>query len=165
MLFVGFADNAKGFRCINPENKKLIIARDVKFLEDTLKSMVTIDSGDLDSVREESIKEEFSSKDTEEEENQNDSFYSMSDHEDEVHDFEETITPTITVRRSSRIPKPRNFEEYVTYSAMNCDIDDDPLTIEEAMASNDHKMWKKTMLDEMDSLAENETGSRRSPTQ
>lgn len=32
MLFVGFADNAKGFRRINPESKKLIIARDVKFL-------------------------------------------------------------------------------------------------------------------------------------
>lgn len=58
MLFVGFADNAKDFRCINPESKKLKISRNVKFLENTSKSMVIIDSDDFNSVRKESTDED-----------------------------------------------------------------------------------------------------------
>lgn len=113
MFFVGFADNAKGFRCINPDNKKLVIARDVKFLEDTPKSVIIMDSDDdLDSVREVST-DDNSSKGTVEEDNddQDCSFHSVSDHEDEDRFFKETLTPTNAVRRSSQIPKRKTSKD------------------------------------------------------
>lgn len=53
MIFAGFADNAKGFRCINPISKKLVIVRDGKFLENTPKLIALVnDDNDIDSVRE-----------------------------------------------------------------------------------------------------------------
>lgn len=35
LIFVGYDDNTKGYRCINGDTRKLTISRDVKFLEDT----------------------------------------------------------------------------------------------------------------------------------
>lgn len=89
MLFVGFADNTKGFRCINPENKKITIARDVSFLENTSDSMITIDNDDSDSVRDVSTNESISSKITKEERSQDNTFHSISDQESENQEEED----------------------------------------------------------------------------
>lgn len=94
-------------------------------------------------------------------ENQKDSFYlamdESDDNEDEDYDVqpEEILAPTNVLRRSSRVPKPKRFEGYVTYSAVN--EGSDPLTFMEAMASGDCDSWKRAMNDELDSLAENKT--------
>lgn len=79
MLFVGFADNTKGFRFINLENKKITIACDVSFLENTSDSIIIIDNDDSNSVRDSSTNESISSKITEEEGSQDDTFHSISD--------------------------------------------------------------------------------------
>lgn len=35
MLFVGYSDESKGYRLLNPENKKIVVSRDVIFDETT----------------------------------------------------------------------------------------------------------------------------------
>lgn len=50
----------------------------------------------------------------------------------------------------------QEISKIITYLAMSYDTDDEPLTVEEAMASNDH-MWTRVMSDKIDSLAKNET--------
>lgn len=38
MIFVGYDNETKGYRCINKSNRKLTISRDVKFLETPTKA-------------------------------------------------------------------------------------------------------------------------------
>lgn len=44
MIFVGYDDDTKGFRCIDPKTKKLTVSRDVKFLTKPEKVTLNIDN-------------------------------------------------------------------------------------------------------------------------
>lgn len=70
---------------------------------------------------------------------------------------QENVTPEQQLRRSARIPKPQNFEGYVTYSAFSHKADGDPITIEDALSRSDANKWKAAMNEELASLEENET--------
>ena len=60
------------------------------------------------------------------------------------------------VRRSERVPKPRIFPDFVTY-CVNGFIPDDPSTVEEALGSGNSEVWKRAMIEEFNSLQENNT--------
>lgn len=85
---------------------------------------------------------------------QDQSFYSADEDEEKDRVPE---APIMTVRRSLRTPKPRNFEGYISYLAIDRNNDNDPQTVQEAMSNEDLESWKKAMSNEMDSLAKNET--------
>lgn len=70
---------------------------------------------------------------------------------------QENVTPGQQLRRSAKIPKPRNFEGYITYSAFSHKADGDPATIEDALSRSDANKWKAAMSEELTSLEENET--------
>lgn len=58
ILFVGYCDDTMGYRCIVPDTKKLVISRDVFFIEKNLNSTIEIDVADeTDAVRENSTSE------------------------------------------------------------------------------------------------------------
>ncbi|KAL2226387.1 UNVERIFIED_CONTAM: hypothetical protein Sindi_1997400 [Sesamum indicum] len=56
-------------------------------------------------------------------------------------------------KRSKRARIVKNFEsDFVTY-----DIEDDPITFKDAMASEEAKQWKETAKSDMDSIVSNGT--------
>jgi len=68
----------------------------------------------------------------------------------------ETLQEVETLRRSNRVPKPKNFSDYVLHKAAV--ISDDPETVKEATRRPDRKLWMEAMQSEYDSLLENKTG-------
>lgn len=60
------------------------------------------------------------------------------------------------VRSSERVPKPKIFPDFVSYSVHGIVLDD-PKTVEEAMSSANYEVWKRAMVDEFNSLQENNT--------
>jgi hypothetical protein len=80
---------------------------------------------------------------------------SASSEEDEV-EAEEHHTPVL--RRSVRERrKPKRYSPPDFRSNFSLSItDDDPKNVREVMNSNDSKLWKKTMVEEMDALDKNE---------
>jgi hypothetical protein len=81
---------------------------------------------------------------------------SESCEEEEAEEEEEPHTPVLRIlvrdRRQPERYSPPNFHSNFSLSI----IDDDPKTVREAMNSEDSKLWKKAMVEEMDALDKNE---------
>jgi hypothetical protein len=79
-----------------------------------------------------------------------------SSEEDEAIEEEEPHTPVL--RRSMReIRKPERYSPPDFHSNFGLSItDDDPITVRELVNSEDSKLWKKAMVEEMDALDKNE---------
>jgi hypothetical protein len=79
-----------------------------------------------------------------------------SSEEDEAEEEEEPHTPvlrrSVRERRQPERYSPPNFRSNFSLSI----IDDDPRTVREAVNSEDSKLWKKAMVEEMDALDKNE---------
>ncbi|KAG5874246.1 hypothetical protein JTB14_028123 [Gonioctena quinquepunctata] len=75
----------------------------------------------------------------------------------------ENILPSLVVseieplRKSSRIRKPVNIDDFVVNSAETIFEPDDPIDIEDALSRSDAKLWKEATKEEYEALIENET--------
>lgn len=161
MFLVGYSDNIKGYRLYDPIRQKIIISRDV-VIEESIRKPRNIEY-ELQEVSD-SVGAEVSQPDNSTDESFSDaeSIISSSD-EDFI-----TELPTeecVEVRKSQRIKKPMQFEDYVTYVCIqeeNPNDDamitsyDDPITVKEAMASYDAKLWKEAMCEEIQCFEDNE---------
>ena len=106
LIFVGYDDNIKGYRCIDPATKKLVISRDVVFHESQsipyTSVEVVADNADLsDSVRVEIPKEESDNK-----QEGIDTSQFGDDLDDSEHVTEVQNTPPQVIRRTTRPSKP-----------------------------------------------------------
>lgn len=136
LLFVGYSENTKGYRCINLIMKKITISRDVFFLEKETKSTRKMNvEEELEPVRDISYPEDNKADQetelslTEVEQNdgssieENKSFESFSEYhqDDNVFDpdfiMDQEIPNSNQLRRSSRTPKPKTFDDYITFLA------------------------------------------------
>ena len=75
---------------------------------------------------------------------------------EEESEDEEPQTP-IVIRTVEERRQPERYSPVAFYS--NCALlitDDDPRTVKEAVNSEDSKLWKKAMVEEMDALDKNE---------
>ena len=137
-IVIGYKDGLKGYKLWNPEIRKVVYSRDVVFRE--VKHVVK-----HEIIPKEPEKIEFELK-----EDESDSTTKE--------DSEEEEPQTPAVRRSVR---ERSQPERYIPSAF-CSIfaltitDDDPRTVREAVDSEDGKLWKEAMVDEMTSLHKNE---------
>jgi hypothetical protein len=81
---------------------------------------------------------------------------SESSEEDESEEEEEPHTPvlrrSVRERRKPERYSPPDFRSNFALSI----TDDDPRTVREAVNSEDSKLWKKVMVEEMDALDNNE---------
>lgn len=133
-VFVGYSEEVKGYRLAD-EDGNILLSRDVIFFENEL------------------LKEKIES-----EEKQPTKVVEMSDELKEDNELTEEVgdpqneVEEIVLRRSSRIPKPVNMEDFVVYSAC-----EDPETIEEAMNSEEKDDWMKAIASEYESLKKNNT--------
>ena len=137
-IFIGYKDGLKGYKLWNPETRKVVYSRDVVFREvkDVVKHEV---------LPKEPEKIEFELKE--------DESYSTTEEDSED---EEPQTPAL--RKSVREKrKPERYSPSAFYSGFSLTItDDDPRTVREVVDSEDGKIWKEAMVDEMASLHKNE---------
>lgn len=148
-LFLGYAEGIKGYRLWDPTTHKLIISRDVIFVENQLQLKEENDStkksSETTTVHVENNLEEETSNSSE----------SESEHEtNEPVESEE-------VRRSTRGRRPPAWHsEYVTESNIAYCLlteDGEPSNIHEASNSPDASMWKTAMQEEIEALHKNKT--------
>lgn len=173
LIFVGYCDNTKGYRLLNPINGKTVISRDVIFIEDgkSTENMTqkpisgpqsatvplnsdeqTQESEDITNTDDssiETIQDETTSSDSETSfdscvMNTNDETYYPSGS-----DSNESFERQITLRSHQKHFAPGNNFMCVQIS--------DPLTVEEALSSANAQHWKDAMDEEYQSLMENNT--------
>lgn len=177
LIFVGYGLETKGYRFIHPETKNLILSRDAAFFEAQViditnpnsqislpvssEQFLYLENGNEVSSTHRPVQQLVAS------DNEVGSNHRLvAQLADDINDpsgvvwcSDEPIAMNSDdnmVRRSERIPKPKHWDDYVTYVA-NDVLVDDPKTIEEAFSRPDAHLWKQAITEEYDSLLRNET--------
>ncbi|KAH9671607.1 hypothetical protein KPL70_017434 [Citrus sinensis] len=149
-IFLGYADGVKGYRLWDPTAHKIVISRDVIFIEDQLQRR------DEDDSR---VKKKFETIPVYVENNPEDSDSSEAAPEHEEQEPVESEAPE--VRRSTRERRPPTWHsEYVTeINVAYCLLTDDeePSTFHKALNSSDVALWMTAMQEEIEALHKNKT--------
>lgn len=137
-IFLGYADGVKGYRLWDPTAHKIVISRDVVFVEDQLQKKDGDDS---------TVKEKSETTPVYIENNQKDSESSEAAPEHEEQELVES--EALEVRRSTRERRPPTWHsEYVTeINVAYCLLTEDgePSTFHEALNSSDAALWMIAM--------------------
>ncbi|KAH9647635.1 hypothetical protein KPL70_025262 [Citrus sinensis] len=149
-IFLGYADGVKGYRLWDPTANKIVISRDVIFIEDQLQRR------DDDDNR---VKEKSKTIPVYVENNPEDSDSSEAAPEYEEQEPVEFEAPE--VRRSARERRPPTWHsEYVTeINVAYCLLTEDrePSTFHEALESSNVALWITAMQEEIEALHKNKT--------
>lgn len=147
-IFLGYSTNRKGYRLYNPNSRRIVHSRDVKFneyehgstekesLPERHEPRTVIDSSTNAEVVEDVAEE------TEEPQTEND-----------TENTGEGTSETIAVRRSTRTSKRPDFYGVWVNSTNSVT---EPLTVKEALTSSEKEKWQEAMDDEFNSLSANE---------
>lgn len=164
LLFMGYSETTKGYRCIDPKTKKITTSRDVIFMENKNLQVIKFNHNNnndnliADGAVNVTENEVSILEDTYED--ANDITYTPSSEDSDENDGSSSLpdkssfsedTP-VEVRKSKRIVKPPGR---LTYKASA--IIEDPLSIEDAKSSENWSKWKLAMKEEFKSLHENNT--------
>eukprot|EP00253_Pinus_taeda_P013181 PITA_13181 len=137
-IFIRYKDGLKGYKLWNPVTRKVVYSRDVVFREVKYVIKHEVQPKELGKIEFE-LKEEESDSTAEEE-------------------SEDEEPQTLGVRRSAQERRqPKRYSPSVFCSNFALSISDvDHRTVKEAIDSEDGKLWKEAMVDEMASLHKNE---------
>lgn len=173
LIFVGYDDNTKGYRCIDKQTRKLIISRDVIFHESTSNESITFnDSNDEVRASNKTADEATSSEQitpvekldesgNSEFENANDTITgtspdnTLNDPEYQPDETIESIPRTGIQTRSQTASNIHPFD----MNPINFAFFIEPSTVTEAMKSSDANKWKRAMDEEMSAHRQNATWS------
>jgi hypothetical protein len=135
-IFIGYKDGVKGYNLWNPETKKTIYSRDVVFIE-----LKDVSKQEFLPTQDKPEKIELELDDEK---------YESSEEEEEPHTplLRRLVRDKMKIERHSPPDFHSNFGLSIT--------DDDPKTVKEAVNSEDSKLWKEAMVEEMDALDKNE---------
>lgn len=154
---VGYCEHSKAYRLLDMKTNKIVISRDVKFLEQNEFSAGT--------EKKELVDENvvyFPSPELNE-------VSSVLSEEEDFYGFESNNSDTSSeVERVEEIPRNVSADGHRVSSRVNKGIpakkygykvyfEDDPVTYEEAMSRPDREQWLKAMKSEMKALNKNET--------
>lgn len=158
LLFVGYDDNIKGFRCIDPTTKKITVSRDVVFLESKVVPIIAVDvtadvASSSDPVRDESV---VDGDVVEVDEDSDDESNYESTSENDVSDINIVSAQPIERALSPRRLRQRKPICY-TYSVLDNEQGSDPEHFRDVELRDDSSKWKAAMNDEYNSLIENRT--------
>lgn len=166
LLFVGYCDDRKAFRFLNPENDEITISRDARFIElgdGSLNQRDPVSDGseqfvelDVDSGEEPTAEEDSAELESQEDEAtlQEESCSDYYDPDEE----EGAVGGELPVpKRSTRGVLPKRFEDYEVDAAIA--VEGEPDTYEEAVNSSELDLWKAAMAEEYDALMRNDTWS------
>lgn len=150
-LFIGYCDETKGYRLIDPNTKKVTISRDVVFLEHKM-SQKPVDNTNATNAQEPMWMEDKEVKEQEE------SSEVSSTEDADFLGFEteekENESQTEPVRRSDRTAKPISYPDFITYFVTE---NNEPQTPGEALKSVDAAKWEQAMKTELESFVKNDT--------
>lgn len=155
LIFVGYAEDAKGYRLLNPSTDKVIISRDVNFLDKGDESNeIIIQRKEIQKDEEEVWSQEERKFSQEEREPSQKEKESSSQEEEKITIQEENdILDDQQIRRSQRENEGVPPDRYC--NLVNCMKNEDTLkpdTYEEAMSSPDNVKWIQSMNEEYNSL-------------
>jgi hypothetical protein len=146
-LFLGYVDGVKGYRLWDPTAHKVVVSRDVVFMEDKIQEN---EEGD-------STTRETTSIQMEKEVQSNDSSEAAPQHE--VNETNESQAPaTRTLNRERR--RPGWHSDYVMESNIAYCLlteEGEPSTLQEALNNPDASFWKEAMQEEIEALHKNNT--------
>ncbi|GJW01215.1 retrovirus-related pol polyprotein from transposon TNT 1-94 [Tanacetum coccineum] len=146
-LFLGYADGVKGYRLWDPTAHKVVVSRDVVFMEDKIQENEEGDSTARETTSIQ-IEKEFQS---------NDSSEAVPQHE--VNETDESQAPTTrTLNRERRRPGWQAdyvMESNVAYCLLT--EEGEPSTLQEALNNPDALFWKEAMQEEIEALHKNKT--------
>jgi hypothetical protein len=167
-IFVGYSLDTKGYRLYRSETKETFISRNVTFFEDSMKEEriknVKLDYNFQDNTDEVGDNSENIHNGSEggsitdidtTDQSESSSIQSIND-PDYIADIQQNVD--MKLRRSTRPPQPKKFDDNYLYSVTSNNLDD-PLTVEEALHRPDAQCWKEAMMEEYESLLENQTWS------
>lgn len=160
-ILVGYSESCKGYRLYDPDINNVTICRDVEILEKSEELVEVITGGNQEtavSVRDPAIEtpmEKVEANQLDENSSESVSISVCEDTSDE--EYVSRKPSTVTEQRSSkRLPKPKDWKDFVTYSCVENSYNEDPLTMEEALARPDSEMWKRAISEELKSFEEND---------
>ncbi|GJZ97609.1 retrovirus-related pol polyprotein from transposon TNT 1-94 [Tanacetum coccineum] len=146
-LFLGYADGVKGYRLWDPTAHKVVVSRDVVFMEDKVQENEEGDSTTRETATIQ-MEKEFQS---------NDSSEAVPQHE--VNETTESQAPTTrTSDRERRRPGWQSdyvMESNVAYCLLT--EEGEPSTLQEALNNPDASFWKEAMQEEIEALHKNKT--------
>nr|GEW52879.1 Gag-Pol polyprotein [Tanacetum cinerariifolium] len=146
-LFLGYTDGVKGYRLWDPTAHKVVISRDVAFMEDEIQE----NEEGVSTTRETTtiqMEKEFQS---------NDSSEAVPQHE--VNEMTESQAPTTCTldRKRRRLGWQADYvmESNVAYCLLT--EDEKPSTLQEALNNLDASFWKEAMQEKIEALHKNKT--------
>lgn len=162
MILVGFSDHIKGYRMYDPDEKKIVISRDVVVEEIVKPSKQPIffepqESTDSVGVKvnQQGLSQGSFSQSTSEYDSDGayETVNSTSDEDFVVEVADDSLeTENLEVRKSQRTIKPKQFEDYVTYACVQdhgFNSNGDPESVEQAMSRADAGLWREAMTEEV----------------
>lgn len=161
-VFVGYAENSKACKILDLGSNVIVESREVDFIENKFTTDLTSMISDSTSIQ-----EPITSTEPTVDNNANSGSNSNNKRK--------SVEPPTEIRRSQRPKKEKNLHpDYISSqvivflvegnrsSVLNkipilLNVEDDPKTYKEAMASRDVAFWKEAINDEMDSLLNTNT--------
>ena len=146
-LFLGYADGVKGYRLWDPTAHKVVVSRDVVFMEDKVQENEEGDSttSETTSIQ---VEKQFQSSDSSE---------AVPQHE--VNETTESQAPTTrTLNRERKRPVWHSdyvMEGNVAYCLLT--EEGEPSTLQEALNNSDASFWREAMQEEIEALHKNKT--------
>lgn len=178
LIFVGYDNDSKGFRCIDKSTRKFFISRDVIFHEKIISKTYELNDDacdDLDNIPITRLDNENASVNAEQVREYNEtiteavqapnntSIVSISDTSGEYESIDEhnddpeyEPDETVVIQNENR-PVTRSVSGLNPLNLINFAFIAEPITVREALASSESAMWKEAMQNEMNSLEENNT--------
>ncbi|XP_071653562.1 uncharacterized protein [Temnothorax longispinosus] len=146
------------------KTEKVFKSRDVVFYEDkpenVTEDIIIQEVTDESKDTEDSVGAESNSSD-ENFESIEDPDSESSDEEDDNNDADRPQSrqekEKSLVRRSSRVRKPKEFQDFITYSVLEESEQIEPMSVDEALKDPHGREWKQAMKEEYDALIQNQT--------
>lgn len=170
-LLLGYLEHTQGYRLYDTEAKKVFRCRDVVFYENETNYRIepvndSKEDDDSDSVGDcaDDTEESFNTPVNEissEREDANEEIIELSDEDPTQRTGLEGDEPEQQLRRSSRIPKPKNWLDYISFKVESTSTE--PSSVHEALNGSHSKEWSLAMKEEFDALTQNKTWKLCSP--
>lgn len=172
LIFVGYDENTKGYRCINRETGKIMLSRDVKFLEEENHKIGYIEQVSVadDCTMETNNVEVEDIDETQDTNLTTDSEITFEDSNDIDYVPDETLnqseqTPQAVTRSKSNAIFPGWLHgnlamicsENFVFKCDETEHIDDPITVKEVSTRPDKENWINAMKEEYQSLIDNNT--------
>lgn len=158
MIFIGYPDNQKGYRLMDPKTGTITVARNVKFLEDVFPGAKSIKVVQDTVVPIQIEQEQIEPVPNNVPEVQSEDEYLDSSSGSGLTDVINSHDIMQPLEEERRYPvRERRPVDYYGCTVAIANIDGDPLTIEEALSRPDSDLWQKAIDQELQSLKDNNT--------